>query len=88
MESKDDLCDVARDGDRSFGLELNMVIGVLGLGMLVGLGTAIAALLNGYSIWMALWFYSSVGTFSALVSIAMLRLIRDHILNGTDEPQS
>lgn len=65
-----------------------MVIGVLGLGMLVGLGTAIAALLNGYSIWMALWFYSSVGTFSALVSIAMLRLIRDHILNGSDEQEN
>lgn len=65
-----------------------MVIGVLVLGMLVGFGTAIAALLNGYSVWMALWFYSSVGTFSALVSFAMLRLIRDYILSGPDEPQS
>ena len=64
-----------------------MVIGVLVLGMFVGLATAVAALLNGYSILMALWFYSSVGTISALVSIAMLRLIRDYILNGSDEEQ-
>ncbi|MCK8465144.1 hypothetical protein MUY35_14895 [Aliiroseovarius sp. S1339] len=64
-----------------------MVIGVLVLGMFVGLATAVVALLNGYSILMALWFYSSVGTFSALVSIAMLWLIRDYILNGSDEQQ-
>ncbi|WP_289042518.1 hypothetical protein [uncultured Aliiroseovarius sp.] len=65
-----------------------MVIGVLVLGMIVGLFTAIAALLNGYSILMALWFYSSVGTFSALVSFGMLRVICDVILPKKNDTES
>ncbi|WP_371170621.1 hypothetical protein [Aliiroseovarius sp. 2305UL8-7] len=65
-----------------------MVIGALVLGMLVGLGTAVLALFNGYSFWMALWFYSSVGTGAALLSIGMIYLIRTYVMHGPDEPQS
>ncbi|MCI2401160.1 hypothetical protein [Aliiroseovarius subalbicans] len=54
------------------------MIGALAIGMLVGFLTAIAALLSGYSLLMALWLYSSVGMFSTLISISGLNLALGH----------
>lgn len=65
-----------------------MILGALLLGMFAGLGTALVALFNGYSFWMALWFYSSVGVVATLVSFAMQSFFRAYFPQETtdDEP--
>lgn len=64
-----------------------MILGAFLLGMLAGLGTAVAALFNGYSFWMALWFYSSVGAASTLLSLAMHSLVRVYLFRGVADDE-
>lgn len=61
-----------------------MMLGALFLGVFAGLGTALLAMFNGYSIWMALWFYSSVGAAATLVSVGMQSLVRGYLAQNTD----
>ncbi|QCO56116.1 hypothetical protein EOK75_10470 [Pseudorhodobacter turbinis] len=53
-----------------------MIIGILFAGILLALGTMIAALVAGFPIWLALMLYPVVGTIGAMGFVALALLLK------------